>query len=169
MVFQEHTMRAPQGLVHDNWSIVGDHSRKVCWKSPAEMVFGRIWLLEHKNCYISCTVEKHTAGQNKPAKVLRCFPDVSNLDVLQKFQLGIDRIERSRVKAEFQSVAVLRTRWSQHCTLHVALRQTVPGVNETALTVFLNALLLPRTIMTDMNNLDGCFPQQVSKYGAEDH
>lgn len=31
-----------------------------------------------------------------------------------------------------------------------------------------NALLLPQTIMTDVNNLDGCFPQQVSKYGAED-
>lgn len=42
-------------------------------------------------------------------------------------------------------------------------------VNEAVLAVFLNALLLPQTIMTDVNNLDGCFPQQVSKYGAEDH
>lgn len=38
-------------------------------------------------------------------------------------------------------------------------------VSEGVLTVFLNAALLPQT---DMTNLDGCFPQQVSEYGAED-
>lgn len=42
-------------------------------------------------------------------------------------------------------------------------------VNGAVLAVLLDALLLPQTMMTDVNNLDGCFPQQVSKYEAEDH
>ena len=38
-------------------------------------------------------------------------------------------------------------------------------VNESVLTVFLRAVLRPQT---DGTHLDGCFPQQVSRYGAED-